>query len=188
MTNRFLKILCSIPIILILLYFIPFLGVCFIILRFFIYHNKKRISIPILLIGVGILIYIPKGLYDMFGMIKFDSSVLPYFNEIINSNFYQINFINYGKLLISVGVIFLIISFMIDWLFNKFKNFIKSYICLQEKRDYEISQKNDFIMKEKQEKARNTSVVYCPYCGADNILTAKSGTCKYCRRQIQGKE
>ena len=45
--NLFIKILCSIPVILLFLYFIPFLGVCLILFRYFIYDNKKRIETPI---------------------------------------------------------------------------------------------------------------------------------------------
>ena len=42
-------------------------------------------------------------------------------------------------------------------------------------------------MKEKREKAKNTHIVYCPYCGADNMLTSNVGRCKYCRRRIEYK-
>lgn len=40
-------------------------------------------------------------------------------------------------------------------------------------------------IKLKQERAKNTHVVYFSYCGADNKLTEKTETCKYCRRQIE---
>ena len=43
-------------------------------------------------------------------------------------------------------------------------------------------------MQEKRERAKNTHVVYCPYCGADNMLTEKTGICKFCRRKIEYKE
>ena len=70
---------------------------------------------------------------------------------------------------------------------DKTKSSVRSYIANQEKRNDEISRKNDLIMKEKREIAKNTNVVICPYCGADNMLTAKTGTCKYCRRKIESK-
>ena len=91
----------------------------------------------------------------------------------------------YSKLLITTGVIFLIISFIINSILYKLENSIKSYISNQEKREAEISQKNNLIMKEK---VKNTSVVYCSYCGADNMLTCHIGTCKYCRRKIKSKK
>lgn len=185
--NIFLRLLASIPIILIFLYFIPFLGICLIPLRLFMYNNKKRISTPIILISVGILILAPIGLNLIFNLISFDKTVIPYFNEILDSPIYTTNLIKYSKLLITTGVVLLIISFILNSIFNKLGNNLKSYISNQEQRDAEISQKNDLIMKEKQEKAKNTSVVYCPYCGADNMLTSNVGTCKYCRRKIQAK-
>lgn len=187
--NIFLRSLSSLPVIFIFLYFIPFLGICLILLRYLIYSNKrKRISTPIFLIGVGFLILIPKGLSNIFEMLKLDTNIIPYFNDIVSTELYNVEFIKYSKFLLTVGIIFLIISFVFNSLFNKLENFIRSYINAQEKRDVEISQKNDLIMKEKQEKAKNTHVVYCPYCGADNMLTSKTGTCKYCRRQIQAKD
>ena len=42
-------------------------------------------------------------------------------------------------------------------------------------------------MQEKREALKNTHVVHCPYCGADNMLTSNIGTCKYCRRRIEAK-
>ena len=178
-----LRLLGSIPIILIFLYFIPFLGICLILFRYFICDYKKR-NISFFLIMIGFIILLPSGLNGIFKIIKFDSTTMPYFYDIISSELYSINLIKYGKFLLTIGIIFLIITFTFNRLFVKVKNFIYSYIHEQEKRDAEISQKNDLIMKEKQEKAKNTRVVYCPYCGADNILISKNGTCKYCRRQI----
>lgn len=182
--NIFLRLLTSIPIILIFLYFIPFLGICLIILRQFIYNNKKRISTPIILIIFGILILVPIGLNLIFNLIKFDKTVIPYFNEIINSQIYTTNLIKYSKLLITTGIVLLIISFIINSIYQKLENNLKTYISNQEKKDAEISKKNDLIMKEKREKAKNTHVVHCPYCGSDNMLTEQTGTCKFCRRKI----
>ena len=57
--NKLLKILCSIPIILVMLYFIPFLGVCLLICRYFIYKTEKSIKTPITLVIIGLIILIP---------------------------------------------------------------------------------------------------------------------------------
>lgn len=103
--NRFLKILCSLPILLLMLYFLPFLGICLLILRCFIYSNRKRITTPIILIVVAILILIPKGLNIIFNMIKFDSSVIPYYEDIMNAEIYVVDLIKYSKFLLTVGVI-----------------------------------------------------------------------------------
>ena len=185
--NILLKVLCSIPIILISLYFIPFLGICLIILRYFIYSNKM-ILMPLLLIIIGIIILVPKFLNSLLNLIKFDVNKIPYFNDIINSSLYSADFIKYSRLLLIVGVIFLIISAIFKSLLEKLESFISLYINNQIKQDALISEKNDMIMREKRDKARDTQVVYCPYCGADNMLTQKVGTCNYCRRKIQIKD
>ena len=59
-----------------------------------------------------------------------------------------------------------------------------AYINDVEKTNREVSEKNDMKIKEKQETAKNTKVVYCPFCGGDNIIVGKTGKCKYCRKSI----
>lgn len=189
--NLLFKMLSSLPIILITLYFIPFLGVCLILLRCFMYDNKKRISTPIYIVGVGILVLIPKGLDLFFNMVKLDINTIPYLEDIINAELYNVDFINYSKRLICVGVIFLIISFVLKTIFDKVSSKlnigIRNYISETQRRDAEISRQNDMEIKIKQEKAKNTSYVKCPNCGSDNLLGEKFGTCKYCRRKIENK-
>lgn len=189
--NVIFKILASLPIILITLYFIPFLGVCLILLRYFMYNDKRKISTSMFIIGVGVLILIPKILYLILDMVKFDVNTIPYLNDIVNSELYNVDFINYSKFLITVGVIFLIISFVLKSIFdkvsNKLNNGIRNYINETEKRNAEISKQNDMEIKIKQEKAKNTSYVKCPKCGSDNLLGDKFGTCKYCRSKLVNK-
>lgn len=69
--NLFIKILCSIPVILLFLYFIPFLSVCLILFRYFIYDNKKRIETPIYLIVCGVIILIPKLILSISSAMKY---------------------------------------------------------------------------------------------------------------------
>lgn len=186
--NILIRMLCSIPIILVLLYFLPFLGVCLIIFRYIVYYSdRRRIVTPYYLVSTGIIILIPKLLKLIFNSFEYNADNIPYFNKIINSELYKVNFIDYSKRLITVGIIFLIISSIVSMIVDKAKNSVRSYIENQEKRNAEISRKNDMIMKEKREIAKNTNVVICPYCGADNMLTGKTGTCKFCRRKIEGK-
>lgn len=184
--NLLFKILASLPVILLTLYFIPFLGVILILFRFFIYSNKK-ISTSIFITLIGILILIPKIINFILDIFKIDINKVPYLQDALNSNLYNIDFINYSKSLICIGIIFLIISFILTTLFNKLNSNILNYINKQEKRDAEISRENDMKIKIKQEKAKNTSYVKCPYCGSDNLLEEKFGICEYCRRKIENK-
>lgn len=179
--NIILKMLCSIPIILVLLYFIPFLGICLMLFRCFLYKNKKS-SIYYIEIICGLLILIPQ-IIDIF---KIKSEIFQ-IETILNSDIY-IKLLNYSKLLITVGIIFLVLSYIFKYLFNKIDNKISDYIKEEQNRDYKIRKENDMKMQEKREKAKNTHVVYCPYCGSDNMISEKTGICKYCRRQIEYKE
>ena len=54
--NSIIKLLCSIPVILVVLYFIPFLGVCLLICRYIVYYyDRKRISTPYYLVSIGFI-------------------------------------------------------------------------------------------------------------------------------------
>ena len=140
--NLLFKILASLPVILLTLYFIPFLGVILILFRFFIYSNKK-ISTSIFITLIGILILIPKIISFILDIFKIDINKISYLQDVLNSNLYNIDLINYSKLLICIGIIFLIISFVLTTLFNKLNSNILNYISKQEKRDAEISREND---------------------------------------------
>ena len=92
--NTLLKILCSIPVILVTLYFIPFLGVCLLIFRYIVYYyDKRRISTPYYLVSIGLIILIPKLVKYIFKIFNLKTSIIPYFDTIINSNIYNENFI-----------------------------------------------------------------------------------------------
>lgn len=189
--NNFLKILCSLPIILIVLYFIPFLGICLILFRYYIYRSRKKYySTPIYLLVCGLLILIPQAINSIIKMLKINSIEIPYLNTIINSDIY-VKLISYSKLLITISIIFLILSFIFRNVFNKFSSKlnsgIRNYMEQDLKKDYEIRKENDLKMQEKREKAKNTHIVHCPYCGSDNMLTEQTGTCKFCRRKIEYK-
>lgn len=188
MKNNFiLKILLSIPIILIALYFIPFLGVCLIIFKLFVYGSKKGIITSVSLLIVGLLVLIPKVL----SLTKINIDKIPYLKDIINSDMYNIDFIKYSKLLITIGIIFLVITIILKLvvtkLSNKFNGKVGEYINEMQKKEMEISRENDMKIKLKQERAKNTSYVKCPYCGSDNLLGEKFGTCSFCRRKIENK-
>ena len=60
-TYKFLRILTSIPVILVVLYYFKVLGVFLILIRFITYRGSKKISLPILLFGIGIIILIPRN-------------------------------------------------------------------------------------------------------------------------------
>lgn len=182
-SNNMLKILCNLPVILLFLYFIPFVGVCLIVLRFFTYKGSKKQFISSSLITVGVLIIIPKILGGLLSLIKIEDDI-PYLKDILNSDIY-VKLFDYSKFILTIGIILLIVSAIFKTISNKISNIASSYINNYQKEMKEVSKQNDMEIKLKQERAKTTRVVYCPNCGADNILAEKVGKCKYCRQDIQ---
>lgn len=182
----FLKVVCSLPMLLICLYFLPFLGICLLIVRYIISHNNRKL--PYILLFVGILLMIPKLFNIVLDVVHYDIANIPYFNDILTNKFYDKDCLNYSKFLITIGFLILIVKHLIKMILGKLGTRVSNYISEQEKKEQEIFQKNDLIMKEKREKLKNTHVVYCSYCGAENMLSEQMGTCKYCRRTIEYKE
>ena len=169
-SNKFLKLITSMPVILIILYFIPFLGVCLIFLRYFMSSIRKRVYTPIVLFIIGLLILIPKFLNVISDVVSFDINSIPYLSDIINSKTYNTEMIEYSKFIICTAIVLVIISFILEKIFNKIKIGIRSYINSSIEKDAEISRENDIKMKIQQQKLKNTNYVRCPNCGANNIL------------------
>ncbi|MBR4262582.1 MAG: hypothetical protein IKQ35_04385 [Bacilli bacterium] len=138
---------------------------------------------PITLVITGFIILIPNIINSVLKTFKLKIEI-PYLNEVINSELYP-NLIKYSKLLITLGIIFLILSYIINYILNRVGNKLKSGIDEYVEEEHKRSQENDLKMKEKQERAKNTHVVKCPHCGASNMLTEKTGVCKFCRKPIE---
>ncbi len=186
-TNKMLKFISSIPVIVIIGYYIPFIAVCLILIRYFVYKKKKHYYTYFSLIILSLLMIIPRFITKVIEITKLEKFNFSYLNIINNSEIYS-NILDYSKFLFTVGIIFLLISVIFKNLFDKAANSIKSYINSNEKIDAENRRKNDMKMKIKQEQAKTTNVIHCPHCGGDNILTKAVGKCKYCRRGLSNKE
>ena len=181
--NKYLKLLCSIPVILIVLYFIPFLGICLILFRYYVYKNNKSLTTSIYLLVCGLALLIPKLVESILKLLKLDTKI-PVLNDIISSDIYN-KIIGYSKLLIALSIIFAILSYIFKNLYDKLDAKVESYVKKEEAKKYQIQKENDLIMRERKEKADKLHSVHCPYCGSDNLLSEKIGTCKSCRRKIQ---
>ena len=185
--EKLLKLLCSIPIILLLLYYIPFLGIILILFRYYVYRNKKYYSLPIYLISCGLFLLLPRLLSFVVKTFKLNINI----SEFISSDLY-LKLISFSKFLITVGIIFLFLSYIIRNLIAKFvsqlKNSAKGYINKYEQEQNRIREKNDLIVRERKEAAENTHLVCCPTCGLNNLIVGKVGKCKSCRNQISYKE
>lgn len=184
--NAILKLICSLPVIFLALCFMPAVGVCLIILRYFVYANRRYYSTSIGIIGLGIVILLPNIINSVLGAMKIENVNIPYLQNIISSDIYA-SLLSRSEFIITVGVVFLLISCVCKKLFNKLIDFIKSYIRNKEQMDREISKENDLKIKEKQERAKTTNVVRCPHCGAHNIISEKVGRCSFCRKEFENE-
>lgn len=186
--NLFLKILCSIPLILLFLYFIPFLGICLLILRFLTYTESSKKNTAVILVVLGVFLLIPKILEKVLIIFNYDVNKILYLGDIVNSNIYNHGIIDFSKTLLIIGILYSIMNFIYSELLSKVSRGIQNYIKQDLKQGYEVRKENDMKMREKREIAKNTHVVYCPYCGSDNLLSEQTGTCKFCRRKIENKQ
>ena len=153
--NLFFKLLCSLPIILVTLYFIPFLGVCLLLLRLYVYQ-KKYFSTPVILVLCGFLLWLPKIVSSILEMAKITEEI-PYLNDILSSDIYP-SLLSYSKLLITVGIIFSILSFMFrqvtSSLSSKLNSTLRSYMEKDLQQDYEVRKENDLKMQEKRKRRK----------------------------------
>ena len=182
--NLIIRILCSAPVILAALYFLPVLGICLIILRY-IASNRDRDRLPYLLMGLGVALWIPKLAALVCRWIQVDTKTIPYLSDLNGSEIYGTSLINYSEVLLITGAVFLIMSILFKKMLQKLKEMFMQYIHSEQQKNYEIDQKNNLKIKEKQLRAKTTHIVYCPHCGASNILTEKTGICEYCHSKIE---
>lgn len=182
-SNLFIRFLISLPVILITLYFIPFLGVCLCILKLFIDYSRNKKIMAVCFIVLGIFIFVPRIIY----LIPNLKSTIPDLELFLNHDIYLNGLVPYGKRLIILGVIFYVVSYIISYISIKSYSALNKYMAKQINRDNEIRKENDLVMQEKREKAKNTKVIKCPYCGADNTLTSTTGVCAFCRKNLNNK-
>ena len=168
--NIIVKIITSLPVILICLYFMPILGIILSIYKTLVFKNK-RTSFTISLTIIGILLFI----FDKYDLQEYVTYI----------NLFDYDILTYSKRLIILGVVLLLISHLLKIIASKVTNKIFNYINKTEQLNYEVSKKNNMEIKEKQEKAKNTHYVKCKSCGADNLVSSKTQKCKFCRKNLK---
>ena len=178
--NTLSKFFSSLPVILISLYFIPFLGVILLLFRLF---TRKNVNIKtcVFLIILGISVLVIKYGINLLSKNITNSVLLKVSNFFNNTP----SIISFSKLCIALGVIFIILSIILKKVFDKGIDSLKNYIQKEEEKDYRIKKENDLIMREKREKSKNTRNVVCKHCGASNLVSEKVEKCKYCRQSLQ---
>ena len=184
----FVKILLSLPIIFLVLYFLPILGVFLLIAKYFFEpsYKKKKLFLPF--ICFGLLLLLPKGLEKLFEVFHISLEQVPLLVKIISFSLYKEKLVSYGMFLLAIGIFGLVLHFLLKKIINNFSYALKKGFKSLQKQELEISRENDLKIKEKQLRAKQSVYVKCPYCGSDNILGEKYGVCMFCRRKIENKK
>ncbi len=187
MSSLFLKIIVSVPVIVAATLLAPVLGVLLMILRYMISDSRKDRRGSILIIIIGLLLLIPRGLFLLSEGLHFDPVVNTFFKSIVNNDFYMGRVTTCAFALIILGIVSLIVSILFNNLLGRFKNILSGAIQRNEETHAKIEKENNFRVKEMEYKAQNSHVVTCPNCGANNTIVGDTGVCGYCRQSLSSK-
>ncbi len=189
---KLMKFLCSIPVILLLLYFLPPLGVIVFLARYLVYGDRHFFRAPVVIAIVSLILLIPQGLYLANQNFNLNLSV-PFLNEVIDSNIYP-KLADYAKFSFIVAIIILIVTYLLrsflGGLSAKFSQLLSSYFSAKQAEEERIAKENDLKLKEKAltSKQKTPHVVKCPHCGKSNSIIGTVGECISCREPIEYKE
>ena len=190
-TNGLVKLICSLPVVLIVLYFLPALGVVMVIARYFIYGERHFFRTPVVLMLAGLILLVPRGLQlatENFNL----GFTIPYLSDILNFELYP-KLADYGQFILIVGIIVLIVSYLlksfISGLSNNIRSMMSQYASTKQAEEVEIRKENDLKLREKEitSKQKTPHAVKCPHCGKTNSITGTVGKCKSCRSAIEYK-
>ena len=178
--NGLVKLICSLPVVLIVLYFLPVLGVIMVIARYFIYGERHFFRTPVVLMLAGLILLVPRGLQlatENFNL----GFTIPHLSDILNFE------------LLIVGVVILIVSYLlksfISGLSNNIRSMMSQYASTKQAEEVEIRKENDLKLREKEitSKQKTPHVVKCPHCGKTNSITGTVGKCRSCSSAIEYK-
>ena len=189
--NGLVKLICSLPVVLIVLYFLPVLGVIMVIARYFIYSERHFFRTPVVLMLAGLILLVPRGLQlatENFNL----GFTIPHLSDILNFELYP-KLADYGQFILIVGVVILIVSYLlksfISGLSNNIRSMMSQYASTKQAEEVEIRKENDLKLREKEitSKQKTPHVVKCPHCGKTNSITGTVGKCRSCRSAIEYK-
>lgn len=142
-TNKIIKIISSIPIILILLYFVPLLGIGAIMINYCILDNKKINKLAIVLLMVGVFAIFPQLIYDLDNIININFDINSFTEKIDELGIYNSKMISYGELLIAFGILSLIMAYFMKVTSYRFMHRFRKYLEEHGGINTEISKQNE---------------------------------------------
>ena len=193
------KLICSIPVIIATLYFVPPIGVILTITRLFVFGSYRYYRVPTIILIIALLSLIPRAyelLQNNFG------EAIPTIQPLIDFRNHQLfaKFTDYGRWTAIFGIIMLVISIIFGKLFNAISTYFSkvSTAATKYQKDTENTKKlprngdeineryKEEVTKNKSETDQNTPhVAKCPSCGKVNHFIGTVGKCKACRNPIE---
>ena len=186
------KIICSLPVLLITLYFVPPLGVVLTIARLFIYGSYRYYRVPAAILVVALLCLAPRG-YELLQQNFGDS--IPAFQPFIDFRSHQLfaKLTDFGRW----TAIFSIITIIASLALGKVANLASQALRMarmasshtgrtasgSDTRKTPIMQKDNAQVNPSDQSTPH--VVKCPNCGKANAIKGTVGTCKACRTAIE---
>lgn len=183
------KLVCSLPILLVTLYFVPPLGVVLTIARYFIYGGYHYHRVPAVLLIIGAACLVPR-FYELLQNNIGES--IPVFQPLIDFRTHQLysKLTDFGRFVSIFSIIVLIASQLLKNVISKVSGMIRMASMTSGKNAGNNSQQNTRTMQ-KDGKPVDPSdqetphVVKCPSCGKANHIIGTVGTCKSCRNPIE---
>lgn len=185
------NIIFSIPVIILLLFFLPPLGVIALLARYVVLGKRHFFRAPVCIMVFALILTIPFCLNWLINTLHLSFNI-PYLQDIINSEYYS-RLLEFARFSFTTAAIVLIVTFLlrniIEQVSSKLSQLISGYYSDLQKRDEKIAKENDLKLKEKAitSKQKTPHAVKCPHCGKTNSIIGTVGKCKSCRSVIEYK-
>ncbi len=180
------KLICSIPVLLVTLYFVPPLGVILTIARLFIYGTYNYYRVPMALLICALLFLAPRA----YELLQQNIDGIPVFQPFIDFRGHALypKFTDFGRFVSIFSIIMIIATFALKKVINAFSQAIR--LAQVASREQKPSNNQTKIMQKEGAKTDPSDqstphVVKCPSCGKVNSITGTVGKCKSCRNPIE---
>ena len=187
------KLICSLPVLLITLYFVPPLGVILTVARLFIYGSYRYYRVPAAILIVALLCLVPRG-YELLQQ-NFGNSV-PTFQPLIDFRAHPLfaKLTDFGRWTAIFSVIMIIASLALGKVANLASQALRMARMANSTGHSNTSndnttRKTPVMQKDGREADPSDQstphVVKCANCGKANHIIGTVGTCKACRTAIE---
>ncbi|MBR6166211.1 hypothetical protein IKQ65_01090 [Candidatus Saccharibacteria bacterium] len=177
------RLVCSLPVLLVTLYFVPALGVILTIARLFIYGSYRYYRVPAALLVVALFCLIPRA-YEL----AQQNFQIPVFQPLIDfrSHAFYEKLTAFGRFTAIFSIIMLVLSQILGKLATSVSGALR---MAQMAKSVDTSNRKPGLTPDKptpsQTDQTTPHVLKCPHCGKVNHIKGTVGDCKSCRNPIE---